>query len=79
MISPASGNRSLSYLENTIASSTKISKTPLLPSINSVSSWNEFLISAARLEALGRYFQRPQYLIETFIALLILQGPVTLR
>ena len=76
MISAASGKRDSSYFEKIIVSSATTSKIPLLPSISSGSIWIALLISAARLEALGRYFQRPQYVMDTFIPLSILQGPV---
>ena len=60
MTSAGSGNRDCSYFEKIILPSTATSKMPLSPSISSGSSWSTSLISAARLEALGRYFQRPQ-------------------
>ncbi len=59
-ISPGSGNRCSACLEKTVRPSTTTSKTPLVPSINSEGTPNACSISAARLEALGRYFQRVQ-------------------
>ncbi len=60
MISCGSGKRSASYFEKTIVPSATTSKMPLPPSMSSESTPTASLISAARLEALGRYFQRPQ-------------------
>ena len=57
MISSDSGNRCSACFENTILPSATTSKMPLVPPISSVSMPSAFLISAARLEALGRYFQ----------------------
>ena len=69
MISFDSGNRCSACFEKIILPSATTSKTPLVPSISSVSRPSAFFISAARLEALGRYFQRVQYLIDSFIGL----------
>lgn len=57
MISSDSGNRCSACFEKIILPSATTSKMPFTPSISSVSMPSAFLISAARLEALGRYFQ----------------------
>ena len=67
MISSDSGNRSSACFEKIIRPSATTSKIPLAPPISSASRPSALLISAARLEALGRYFQRVQYVIESFI------------
>ena len=54
MISSDSGNRCSACFEKIIAPSATTSKMPFVPSISSVSKSSAFLISAARLEALGR-------------------------
>lgn len=60
MISSDSGNRCSACFEKIILPSATMSKIPFVPSISSVSRPSALLISAARLEALGRYFQRVQ-------------------
>ena len=67
MISSDSGNRCSACFEKIILPSATTSNIPLVPSISSVSRPSAPLISAARLEALGRYFQRVQYVIDSFI------------
>ena len=67
MTSSGSGNRLSSYFEKIICPSATTSKMPWLPSMNSGSTWIASAILAARLEALGRYFQRPQYVMAIFI------------
>ena len=67
MISSNSGNRRSPYFEKIIRPSAMTSNIPLVPLINSVSTPSARLISTARLEALGRYFQRKQYVIESFM------------
>lgn len=69
MTSADSGNRCSACFEKIILPSATTSKIPLVPSISSVSRPSALLISAARLEALGRYFQRVQYVIDSFIGL----------
>lgn len=67
MISSDSGNRCSVCFEKIIRPSATTSKIPLAPPISSASRPSALLISAARLEALGRYFQRVQYVIDSFI------------
>lgn len=67
MTSSGSGNRCSACFEKIILPSATTSNIPLVPSISSVSRPSALLISAARLEALGRYFQRVQYVIDSFI------------
>ncbi len=67
MISSNSGNLCSACFEKIILPSATTSNIPLVPSISSVSRPSALLISAARLEALGRYFQRVQYVIDSFI------------
>ena len=67
MTSSGSGKRLSSYFEKIIFPSATTSKMPLPPSMSSGSTWTASLILAARLEALGRYFQRPQYVMAIFI------------
>lgn len=69
MTSSTSGNRCSACFEKIIRPSATTSKIPLVPSISSVSRPSALLISAARLEAFGRYFQRMQYVIDSFIGL----------
>ena len=64
MTSSCSGKRSLSCFENTIAPSAFTSKIPLVPSMMSASMSKTSLMRAAKLVALGPYFQRVQYVIE---------------
>ena len=67
MISADAGNRCSACFEKIILPSATTSNIPLVPSISSVSRPSALLISAARLEALGRYFQTVQYVIDSFI------------
>ena len=67
MISSDSGNRCSACFEKIILPSATTSNIPLVPSISSVSRPSAPLISAARPEALGRYFQWVQYVIASFI------------
>ena len=60
MTSSWSGNRPVSCFENTVVPSATTSKTPLFPSISSDSIPNVPFTVAAKLVALGPYFQRPQ-------------------
>jgi len=60
MTSSWSGNRPVSCFENTVVPSATTSKTPLFPSISSGSIPNVPFTVAAKLVALGPYFQRTQ-------------------
>jgi hypothetical protein len=72
MISSSSGKRPSSCLEKTIVPSATTSKMPFAPSMSSGVLSSASAILAARLEALGRYFHRPQYVMETRITAFIL-------
>ena len=67
MTSSGSGNRCSACFEKIVLPSATTSNTPLVPSISSASRPSALLIRAARPEALGRYFQRVQYVIDSFI------------
>ena len=62
----------MSCLEKIISPSTTTSKIPLLPSMSLALTPKACMSSAARLEARGKYFHLPQYVMEMCIGTILL-------